>query len=106
MLDSLESMTITVAGFATFWPPAGTLILDMNNQDPKASGGKETGQGKTWLPYDIDPRAPIDVTAHLRMGRNVMRFIQLVGMGEHTFFLYAYPVPQDSRYGIRFGFVV
>ncbi|KAJ7681433.1 hypothetical protein B0H17DRAFT_1076388 [Mycena rosella] len=97
MLDSPESMATTVAGLATFWPPAGTLILDMNNQDPKGSSGNETGQGKMWLPCDIDPRAPIDVTAHLRVGRNVMRFIQLVGMGEHTFVLYAYSVPPEAQ---------
>ncbi|KAJ7501964.1 hypothetical protein B0H11DRAFT_1991724 [Mycena galericulata] len=93
MLDSPESMT----KIATFWPPAGTLILDMNNQDPKGSGGQETVQGKTWLPYDIDPMAPIDVTAHLRVGHNVMRFIQLIGMAEHTFVLYAYPVPPKAQ---------
>ncbi|KAJ6522489.1 hypothetical protein B0H19DRAFT_1202788 [Mycena capillaripes] len=102
-LDSPERMTTTVAGLAIFWPPAGTLILDMNNQDPKGSGGNDTGQGKTWLPYDIDPRAPIDVTAHLRVGRNVIRFIQLAGMDEHTFVLYAYPVPpkaQDAEFDL------
>ncbi|KAF7345846.1 hypothetical protein MVEN_01606300 [Mycena venus] len=100
MLDLPESMTTTVAGLPIFWPPAGTLILDMNNdsdQDLKSSGGKETGQGKTWLPYDIDPRLPIDVTAYLRVGRNVMRFIQLVGMDNHTFVLYAYPVPLKAQ---------
>ncbi|KAJ6560529.1 hypothetical protein DFH09DRAFT_511463 [Mycena vulgaris] len=100
MLDSSESMAATVAGLATSWPPAGTLILDMNknlDQDPTGSGGTETGQGKMWLPHDIDPRAPIDVTAHLRAGRNIMRFIQLVGMSEHTFVLYAYPMPPKAQ---------
>ncbi|KAF7372499.1 hypothetical protein MVEN_00111700 [Mycena venus] len=97
MLDSPESMTTTIAGLVTFWPPAGTLILDMKNdsdQDPKGSGGKGNRTGKNVAP---DPRAPIDVTAHLRAGRNIMRFIQLVGMGEHTFVLYAYPVHPKAQ---------
>ncbi|KAJ6615781.1 hypothetical protein B0H10DRAFT_2190856 [Mycena sp. CBHHK59/15] len=41
-VNRLNCMTTTVTGLATLWPPAGTLIRDMNNQDPKGSGGKET----------------------------------------------------------------
>ncbi|KAJ6576674.1 hypothetical protein DFH09DRAFT_1149982 [Mycena vulgaris] len=77
-----EGLAAAVAGLATAWPLDGTLILDMN----RAGGG-----GNAWLPRDMDPTAPLDVTNYIRPGPNVIRFIQLASMLEHTFILYASP---------------
>ncbi|KAJ6570415.1 hypothetical protein B0H10DRAFT_2107850 [Mycena sp. CBHHK59/15] len=75
-----EGMATAVAGLETAWPQDGTLLIDIN---------KEGIQGKTWLPYDIDPTLPLDVTHCIQAGSNVIRFIQLTSMEERTFILYA-----------------
>ncbi|KAJ7104016.1 hypothetical protein B0H15DRAFT_766711, partial [Mycena belliarum] len=77
------SMTAAFSGLATEWPRDGTLILDMNRD------GADGKSGRTWLPQDIDPTVPLDVTDQLRPGRNVIRFIQLAGMLQYTFILCA-----------------
>ncbi|KAJ7914034.1 hypothetical protein B0H13DRAFT_2325758 [Mycena leptocephala] len=75
-----EGMATAVAGLETARPQDGTLFIDIN---------KEGIQGKTWLPYDIDPTLPLDVTHCIQAGSNVIRFIQLTSMEERTFILYA-----------------
>ncbi|KAJ7455316.1 hypothetical protein B0H11DRAFT_1666929, partial [Mycena galericulata] len=79
---SPETMATAVAGLETAWPQDGTLFLDIN---------KGVSTGKTWLPYDIDPASPLDVTEYIQPGPNVIRFIQLAGMVQRTFILYASP---------------
>ncbi|KAJ6531948.1 hypothetical protein B0H19DRAFT_1189283 [Mycena capillaripes] len=75
-----ETMSTAVAGLETAWPRDGTLFVGMNEQE---SGGK------TWLPNNIDPASPLDVTNYIRPGPNVIRFIQLASMVQRTFILYA-----------------
>ncbi|KAJ7678959.1 hypothetical protein DFH06DRAFT_974493 [Mycena polygramma] len=75
-----ETMATAVAGLKTSWPENGMLFLDMN---------VEGSRGKTWLPYDIDPASPLDVTKYIQPGPNVIRFIQLTSMEDRTFILYA-----------------
>ncbi|KAJ7919954.1 hypothetical protein B0H13DRAFT_2319878 [Mycena leptocephala] len=82
-----ERMATAIAGLETAWPRDGTLLLDMN---------KDRIHGKTWLPYDIDPTLPLDVTYCIRPGSNVIRFIQLTSMEERTFILYASRREPDS----------
>ncbi|KAJ7840643.1 hypothetical protein B0H13DRAFT_2287065 [Mycena leptocephala] len=62
-----ERLATAVAGLETAWPREGTLFLDMNH------GGSNK---KSWLPYEIP-------------GLNIIRFIQLTGMTDRTFILYA-----------------
>ncbi|KAJ7873577.1 hypothetical protein B0H13DRAFT_1484019, partial [Mycena leptocephala] len=75
-----ESVATAVAGLEIGWPRDGTLFLDMN---------REEICGKSWIPYEIDPHSPLDVTAVIRPGSNVIRFIQLTSMAERTFIVYA-----------------
>ncbi|KAJ7475989.1 hypothetical protein FB451DRAFT_1245393 [Mycena latifolia] len=86
-----STMAAAIAGLATHWPSDGTLILDINKE---AADG-----GKTWLPHDIDPTTPLDVTDYIRPGRNAIRFIQLADMLQHTFILCASrrEPPSDSN---------
>ncbi|KAJ7261814.1 hypothetical protein B0H12DRAFT_1272523 [Mycena haematopus] len=82
-----------VAALETAWPQDGTLFLDMNEQ----------GGGKTWLPHEINPALPLDVTNHIRPGPNVVRFIQLASMTERTFIMYASPrKPPDMAVSAMF----
>ncbi|KAJ7650084.1 hypothetical protein FB45DRAFT_9102 [Roridomyces roridus] len=78
--SSPENMASAVAELETSWPQDGTLFVDINH---------EADCGRTWLPYDIDPTSPIDVTNYIQPGPNVIRFIQLAGMVQRTFILYA-----------------
>ncbi|KAF7336744.1 hypothetical protein MVEN_02109500 [Mycena venus] len=78
-----ESIAAAVAELETAWPQDGTLFVDININE--GSGGK------TWLPYEIDPASPLDVTNYIQPGPNVIRFIQLAGMVERTFILHASP---------------
>ncbi|KAJ7126845.1 hypothetical protein C8R44DRAFT_617591, partial [Mycena epipterygia] len=78
--STAENMAKAVAALETAWPSDGTLLLEMN---------KEGGSGKTWLPHDIDPASPLDVTEYIQPGPNIIRFIQLANMVERTFILYA-----------------
>ncbi|KAJ7761928.1 hypothetical protein DFH07DRAFT_739878 [Mycena maculata] len=79
---SAESIATAVAKLETAWPQDGTLFLDINKE-------REGSGGKTWLPFDVDPTSPLDVTEHMQPGPNVIRFIQLTNMEHHTFILYA-----------------
>jgi len=78
---------MAIAGLETSWPPDGTLFLDIN-------GG--ANRGKSWIPRDIDSALPLDVTDCIQPGLNVIQFIQLTGMVERTFILYASPRRSDS----------
>ncbi|KAJ7908040.1 hypothetical protein B0H13DRAFT_1617903, partial [Mycena leptocephala] len=75
-----ERLATAVAGLETAWPREGTLFLDMNH------GGSNK---KSWVPYEIDPSSPLDVTSFIQPGLNIIRFIQLTGMTDRTFILYA-----------------
>ncbi|KAJ6513082.1 hypothetical protein C8R45DRAFT_813375 [Mycena sanguinolenta] len=84
---SAERIATAVAELDSAWPQDGTLFLDMNEQ---------TG-GRTWLPHQISPVSPLDVTEHIQPGPNVVRFIQLANMAERTFIMYASPrKPPDT----------
>ncbi|KAF7374762.1 hypothetical protein MSAN_00361700 [Mycena sanguinolenta] len=84
---SAERMATAVAELETTWPQDGTLFLDMNEQ----------AGGRTWLPHEISPASPLDVTDHIQPGPNVVRFIQLASMAERTFIMYASPrKPPDT----------
>ncbi|KAJ7903357.1 hypothetical protein B0H14DRAFT_3421586 [Mycena olivaceomarginata] len=74
-----ETLANAVAALETAWPQDGTLFLDMN----------DGAGGKTWLPHELDPASPLDVTSHIQPGPNVIRFIQLGSLVERTFILYA-----------------
>ncbi|KAJ7842017.1 hypothetical protein B0H14DRAFT_3457116 [Mycena olivaceomarginata] len=67
-----------VASLEMAWPRDGTLFLDMNH------GGSNE---KSWLPYEIDPSSPLDVTSFIQPGLNIIRLIQLTGMTDRTFIL-------------------
>ncbi|KAJ7900674.1 hypothetical protein B0H14DRAFT_1457451 [Mycena olivaceomarginata] len=73
-------MAAAVASLEMAWPRDGTLFLDMNH------GGSNE---KSWLPYEIDPSSPLDVTSFIQPGLNIIRLIQLTGMTDRTFILYA-----------------
>ncbi|KAJ7838938.1 hypothetical protein B0H14DRAFT_3699340 [Mycena olivaceomarginata] len=75
-----ERMAAAVASLEIAWPRDGTLFLDMNH------GGSNE---KSWLPYEIDPSSPLDVTSFIQPGVNIIRLIQLTGMTDRTFILYA-----------------
>ncbi|KAJ7158610.1 hypothetical protein C8R46DRAFT_1109672 [Mycena filopes] len=75
-----EKMATAVASLQTDWPQEGTLFVGLNAD---ASGGR------MWLPYQMDLTAPLDVTHHILIGQNTIRFIQLASMAERTFILYA-----------------
>ncbi|KAF8206256.1 hypothetical protein K438DRAFT_466222 [Mycena galopus ATCC 62051] len=74
-----ESLATALASLETAWPQDGTLFLDMN----------EGRGGKTWLPNEFNPNTPLDITKFIQPGLNVVRFIQLTGMAQRTFILYA-----------------
>ncbi|KAJ6572947.1 hypothetical protein B0H10DRAFT_2106119 [Mycena sp. CBHHK59/15] len=76
-----EEMATAISGLEMAWPGDGTLFLDMNKE--------EIGGGKTWVPSEIDPTLPLDVTNFIQPGSNTIRFIQLTSMAECTFILYA-----------------
>ncbi|KAJ7773453.1 hypothetical protein B0H16DRAFT_1512403 [Mycena metata] len=86
-----EMIATAAAGLQTAWPQDGSLFVGMNVEG--------TG-GRTWLPYQMDPSAPLDVTHHILPGLNIIRFIQLANMVERTFILYAArrppPPPSDA----------
>ncbi|KAJ7030346.1 hypothetical protein C8F04DRAFT_731090 [Mycena alexandri] len=86
-----EMLATAVAGLQTAWPQDGTLFVGIN---------VEGAGGRMWLPYQMDPYAPLDVTHHILPGVNIIRFIQLANMVERTFILYAShrspPPPSDA----------
>ncbi|KAJ7886982.1 hypothetical protein B0H13DRAFT_2342622 [Mycena leptocephala] len=73
-----ERMAAAVASLEIAWPRDGTLFLGMNH------GGSNE---KSWLPYEIDPSSPLDVTSFIQPGVNIIRLIQLTGMTDRTFIL-------------------
>ncbi|PPQ95251.1 hypothetical protein CVT26_014942 [Gymnopilus dilepis] len=63
------------------WPPAGHLIITVNPETPYA---------KTWLPYEFGPNQnPIQIEDHVSEGNNVVQFLQLSGMPDSIFTLFA-----------------
>ncbi|KAJ7923915.1 hypothetical protein B0H13DRAFT_2315918 [Mycena leptocephala] len=83
-----ETVATAVAGLEIAWPRDGTLFLDMNY------GGCN---GKSWVPYEIDPILPLDVTRFIQPGLNIIRLIQLTGMADRTFILHAsYREPEPA----------
>ncbi|KAJ7927171.1 hypothetical protein B0H13DRAFT_2557685 [Mycena leptocephala] len=82
-----ERLTAAVAGLEMAWPRDGTLFLDINH------GGKN---GKSWIPCEIDPAVPLDVTSFIQPGLNIIRLIQLTSMADRTFILYACREPEPA----------
>ncbi|KAJ7934088.1 hypothetical protein B0H13DRAFT_2306112 [Mycena leptocephala] len=77
---SVTLLCLPVASLEMAWPRDGTLFLDMNH------GGSNE---KSWLPYEIDPSSPLDVTSFIQPGLNIIRLIQLTGMTDRTFILWS-----------------
>ncbi|KAJ7852909.1 hypothetical protein B0H14DRAFT_2205879, partial [Mycena olivaceomarginata] len=75
-----ERVTAAVAGLEMAWPRDGTLFLDINH------GGKP---GRAGYHARLTPTVPLDVTSFIQPGLNIIRLIQLTGMADRTFILYA-----------------
>ncbi|KAK6988804.1 hypothetical protein R3P38DRAFT_3442932 [Favolaschia claudopus] len=69
------SATLDTFRAQTTWPRDGTLFIDLNDD----------AGGKSWLPWELEPCWPLDITDYVRPGVNTVRFIQLEGMAHLTF---------------------
>ncbi|KIJ92988.1 hypothetical protein K443DRAFT_61974, partial [Laccaria amethystina LaAM-08-1] len=78
---SAEDVAIALSTIEGRWPPIGNLIIEVN---------PGTSHGHTWLPFDLQPTSPsVNLEDHIHEGRNVVRLIQLAGMADRIFVLYA-----------------
>jgi hypothetical protein len=74
MVDDLVSIPIA-------WPRMGTLLVQVNKDEP---------WGRAWLPYELADSTPsLDISLHLRQGNNTVTFIQLDNLTDCTFILAA-----------------
>jgi len=78
---SRDVVTNAMRSIDPLWPPKGKIIIEVNP-------GNEIG--RCWLPQDLDPtRPPLELTGHIRSGKNCVRLIQLGDLSDHTFLLLA-----------------
>lgn len=78
---SAGDVAIALSTIKESWPPTGNLIIEVN---------PGTGHGHTWLPFDLEPTSPsVNLEDHIHEGKNVVQLIQLAGMADHIFVLFA-----------------
>ncbi|KAI3607450.1 hypothetical protein WG66_004629 [Moniliophthora roreri] len=79
MLLTPEALSEAVKSSVKEWPLQGTLLVQTNPGE---------SHSKTWLPQEMKPNTPLDITHFIRPGQNVIRCIQLAPL-RYFFILHA-----------------
>ncbi|KAF8910606.1 hypothetical protein CPB84DRAFT_1672506 [Gymnopilus junonius] len=83
-----EDIAKSIFALPQSWPAAGHLIITIN------PGAHNT---RTWLPHEFGPNhPPIQIEDFVFEGNNIVQFIQLSGMPETIFALFAAERVKDS----------
>ncbi|KAF8150021.1 hypothetical protein B0H34DRAFT_666460 [Crassisporium funariophilum] len=92
---TIQDLAMATSQIENHWPTTGHLIIKVNPQSKIA---------RTWLPHELKPTSPpVLIQNCVRQGINTVQFIQLSGMSEHVFVLFAIEKPSHPDDG---GFVV
>jgi len=82
-----EAFALAVRDLQPQWPDDGSLVLQLNAGQPEE---------QAWFPSDMSGETRLDVSGAVRVGTNSLGIMQLRGMADAIFVVYAFPPTPEA----------